>query len=163
MRILFILMAISLLSFTMHPIHVSVCDVEFDSDERRLEMTMRTFTDDMEKQIREETNKPDLDILNPPAPLTSDELFEEYFKRHLKFYLKDQEVSFKYLGHEVEAASVYCYLMITDIDEVTEISAFNDVLLRTYDDQVNLIHVKVGEETHTMMFRKGQVRQSLTF
>ena len=163
MRYLFILMATSLFAFVIHPIHVSVCDVEYDEGAQRLEMTMRTFTDDLEMQIRKETGKSSMDILNPPAPFTSDQLFREYFERHLKFSVDGKEVAFKFIGHEVEAGSVYSYLMITGLTDVTEISVFNDVLLDTFDDQVNLIHVKVRDDTHTMMFRKGQPRQSLKF
>ncbi len=163
MRLLFTLVAFLGMSFSFHPIHVSVCDIELDREQERLEMTMRTFTDDLEIQIREETGNPNLDILNPPAPLTTDKLLSDYMERHLKMTLNGNKESFNYLGHEVEAGSVYCYLVINGVKDVQTIGATNDILLQTFDDQVNLIHVEVDDETHTMMFRKGQVQQQLSF
>lgn len=163
MRLLFTLMAMLGFSFTLHPIHVSVCDIEFDREKERLEMTMRIFTDDLEKQIRAETGQQNIDILNPPSPMTTDSLFQTYLKKHFRLMLNGEKVNYKYLGHEVEAGSVYTYMMVTGVTDVTTIGAYNDILLETFDDQVNLIHVEVNGETHTMMFREGQRRQELTF
>ena len=163
MRFLFTLVAISFLSFVLHPIHVSVCDIEFDKEENRLEMTMRLFTDDLEKQIREETGEMTMDILNPPDKYTTDQLFLEYFQKHFSVSLNGEKADYKYLGHEVESGSVYCYLMVTNVESINSISAFNDILIRTFDDQVNLIHVEIDNDIHSMMFRKGQLNQSLSF
>ncbi len=163
MRILFTLVAISFVSFVLHPIHVSVCDIELDREENRLEMTMRIFTDDLEKQIREETGEMTMDILNPPDKYSTDQLFQEYLEKHFSVTLNGEKADYKYLGHEVESGSVYCYMMVADVTEVSSLSAFNDILIRTFDDQVNLIHVEIDGEIHSMMFRKGLLNQSLNF
>jgi hypothetical protein len=161
MRTYFILVAIVTSSFAIHPIHVSVCDMEFDRDEERLELTMRIFTDDLEQQIRKETGNNTMDILNPPQEFTTDQLFKEYLNRHFKLEVNGVFSPYEYLGHEVEAGSVYCYMMVPDIKELSSLTVFNDILLDIFEDQVNLIHVEVDGDTDTMMFKEGRSTNSL--
>jgi hypothetical protein len=163
MRLAFILVAILSSSFLLHPIHVSVCDVELDRDKQRLEMTMRMFTDDLELQIRNELNEPTMDILNPPADYNTDKLLENYLNRHFKVAVNGKKVDYKYLGHEVEAGSIYCYMMVSDVTELQKLSITNDILLETYDDQVNLVHVEVDDDLQTMMFRENKRENVLTW
>lgn len=163
MRIYFILVAIVSSSFVLHPIHVSVCDLEFDRGEKRLELTMRIFTDDLEKQIRKETGNKTMDILNPPKEYSTDKLFEEYLNRHFQLEVNGAAAAYKYLGHEVEAGSVYCYMMVPEIKELSSLTIFNDILLDIFDDQVNLIHVEVDGGIQTMMFKEGSPESELIF
>ncbi|MEJ2006200.1 MAG: hypothetical protein P8X57_14825 [Cyclobacteriaceae bacterium] len=132
---------LSLLFLAAHPIHVSVTDVEFVGNKKELQIIVRIFTDDLEKQIRSETGQPGLDILNPGESQTSDELFSAYLKKHLSFNVNGSRKSFTYIGHEVETGSVFSYLLISDIDHLDRLEIKNDILLETYDDQVNLVHV----------------------
>lgn len=161
MRTYFILVAIVTSSFALHPIHVSVCDLEFDRKEERLELTMRIFTDDLEQQIRKETGNKTMDILNPPQEFSTDELFEEYLNRHFKLEVNGAYTSYEYLGHEVEAGSVYCYMMVPEVTELSSLTVFNDILLDIFDDQVNLIHVEVDGDIQTMMFKEGRPTSAL--
>lgn len=159
----FIPMAIYLFSGLLHPIHVSVCDMEFDQKDQEIKMTMRIFIDDLEKELRAETGEERMDVLNPPEKYSTDSLFSTYLTKHLTVKINGKPVSYHYLGHEVEDASVYCYMLIRQTPSLKTVQVFNDILMDAFDDQVNLVHVEVEEETHTMMFKGDKKTDQLEF
>ena len=46
------------LSRLFHPLHVSVTEIEMDQKDKRLEIMMRVFMDDLEVTLREKYQKP---------------------------------------------------------------------------------------------------------
>jgi hypothetical protein len=156
-------MAVCLTFMGAHPIHVSVADVEFVPEKQELQIIVRIFTDDLEKQIRQESGEPKLDILKPDIGMSSDEIFEGYLNKHLAFRVNGKDYAFEYLGYQVEMGSVISYLLISNVNRLNELEVRNDILLDTYDDQVNLLHVSIGGEIRTMKFIRGEENQSRTF
>ena len=48
--------------YLLHPFHVSICDVTYDSNDKHLKISVRLFADDLEIGLSDYTNTPDLDI-----------------------------------------------------------------------------------------------------
>ena len=156
-------MAFLLLFTAAHPIHVSVTDVEYVQEKKELQVIVRIFIDDLELQIRNEINQPKLDILNPGSEQTSDQLFSNYLQRHLTFKVNGSPVKYTYLGFEEEMGAIVSYLLISDVSSFKSIEVKNDILLETYDDQVNLVHVTIDDDIKTMKFTRGEDVQSRSF
>jgi hypothetical protein len=156
-------MAAGIMLTAAHPIHVSVADVEFVANKQEIQVIVRIFTDDLEREIRQEINKPKIDILIPGEGLTSDGLFKDYLNKHLQFNVNGKDAAYKYLGHEVDAGSVICYLLIEKVKKLESLTIKNDILLGIYDDQVNLVHVSIDDDIQTMKFVRGEESQSKTF
>ena len=68
-----------LLASLFHPLHVSVTEIEMNDTDKRLEIMMRVFMDDLEVTLRKEFRQPELDILNPKEA-TLDEMMSTYLK-----------------------------------------------------------------------------------
>lgn len=146
-----------------HPIHVSICEMEYDAERMALEITQRIFLDDLEKEIRTELKKPTLDILYPNNGMSTDEIFEEYLEKHLKVYLNGKSATYKYLGHEIERNVAYMYIEIEKVKKFRDISVFSDILTATYDDQINLVHVEVNDELKSLKLHTKKFRDALSF
>ena len=58
-----------------HPMHVSVTEIEMDEKEKRLEIMMRVFIDDLEVTLRQNFKQPELDVLEPKGQ-SLDELMQ---------------------------------------------------------------------------------------
>ncbi|MCA6078417.1 DUF6702 family protein [Fulvivirga sedimenti] len=159
----FTLVAAGMMLTAAHPIHVSVADVEFVPDKQELQIIVRIFTDDLEREIRQEINKPKVDILIPGEGLTSDGLFKDYLNKHIRFNVNGKDAAYQYLGHEVDAGSVICYLLIDKVKKLESLQVKNDILLSIYDDQVNLVHITIDDDIQTMKFVRGEENQSKTF
>lgn len=125
----------------LHPIHVSITDVEHNEKAKALQMTVRIFVDDLELAVRNKLNEPELDLLNPGGSRTIDQLVKEYLAD--KFFLKvdKKQVKANYLGHEIEGASMICYIEAEDIKKFTSLEVTNRVIHEIHDDQSNLVNV----------------------
>lgn len=147
----FMLVAILFLSsFTLHPIHVSVCDIEYDQDRKALEIVQRIFLDDLEKAIRSMEGKPDLNILKPAGGKTTDEWVKSYLKQNFKVSVNGKETEHRYLGHEVEGDALYAYLEVEKVKKLNSIKVYSAILTSEYDDQVNLVHIKADGKIRSM-------------
>ena len=144
-----------------HPLHVSVCEIDFDQDRNALEITQRIFADDLEIELRRE-NGNELDFLNTKSQ-QRDLLLEKYLSRHVQIQLEGQNKDFEYLGHEIENDAVFCYFQITNVSELKSISVKNDILLKVYNDQINLVHVSIEDNVKSMKLWVKESRSEVSF
>lgn len=147
----------------LHPIHVSVTEIEYDEKEQELEIMTRIFVDDLETAIRLQRNKPDLDILNPPPGLTREKIIGEYIGSQLSIRLDNKQQAIRYLGQELEGEAVICYLIVSNIKRWRSIEIKNGALQELFDDQSNIVHVTVGENIKSMRLVKDKSSGSLSF
>ena len=160
----FMLVAVLFLpSFSLHPIHVSVCDIEYDEESKSLEIVQKIFLDDLEKAIRVQLNDPQMDITKPGKDRTTDELVKNYLQRHLKIGVNGKEESYNYLGHKLEVDALHAYLEVEKIKKLNSLEVFSDILTTEYDDQVNLVHVKVDGKVRSMKLTESNRKDILEY
>ena len=142
-------MATMLLS-DLHPLHVSICEIEYDPSSKSLEIIQRIFLDDLESEIRLDLGLPELDITVPDNGSTLDDMAEAYLFKRLKFEINGKEASYNYLGHEIEGEAILCYIEIEKVKKLKSIKVHSDILLDFFDDQINIIHVEVEDRIRSM-------------
>ncbi len=125
-----------------HPFHVSVCDIEVNSEKQTLEISQRIFLDDLETALRKTPGWEALDVTKPADEALFNNLMKKYITDHIAINVNGQRVQLTYLGHEREADAMWCYIEATGVKNVNSIEVKNTILLETYDDQVNLVHIK---------------------
>lgn len=125
----------------VHPLHVSVTEINYSGKDKALQITSRIFIDDLELAIQKERNQPDMDILEPGKEFTTAKLISDYVNRHFRVKIDNKIQRLHLLGHEVEDAAVICYLEIENVKNVKAIEVFNDMITAVHDDQSNLVHI----------------------
>jgi hypothetical protein len=145
-----------------HPLHVSVTEIEMDHKEKRLEIMMRVFMDDLEITLREKYKAPDLDVLNPKGR-TVDQMMEEYLKAHFKIALDSKAQVIKYLGHEQEGDAFIFYIEVEKVKKWKTIQIQNDIIMEMYDDQSNIVHVTSNETVRSLRLTTNRKVDQLTF
>lgn len=146
-----------------HPIHISVTEIEFDEKEKELEIVMRIFADDLEASIRMDRNEPELDLLHPPKDVTTDELAKEYIVKRFQVALDGKQQKLKYLGSEVDGDALVFYIQVVQVKSWKSITVTNNVILETYDDQSNIVHVTVKGKTKSLRLMRNNPIGTLTF
>lgn len=146
----------------LHPIHVSVTDIEFDEKDKALEIMMRVFIDDLETTMRKHENKPDLDILNPKGT-TLDKLMGDYIQGNFQVALDGKVQKLNYLGHERDGDVFVFYIEAANIKNWKQINVRNTVLVETFDDQSNLVHVTVRGKIKSMRLTENNPADKLSF
>ena len=147
---------------SLHPLHVSVTEIEMDHKDKRLEIMMRVFMDDLEVTLREKYKTPDLDVLNPKGR-TLDQMMDEYLKQHFKIALDNNAQAMKYLGHEQEGEAFIFYIEVDKVKKWKTIQIQNDIIMEIYDDQSNLVHVTSNETVRSLRLTTKRSVDQLTF
>lgn len=150
-------------SLWVHPIHISVTEIEYDEREKELEIMTRIFTDDLELAIRAQRNDPELELLNLPVETKLDDLVKPYLLEQINIQLDGKTQTLKYLGHEQDGDALVFFIQIQPVKKWKSITVQNQVLVETYDDQSNIVHVTVREKTRSMRLMRNNPSGSLTF
>ena len=135
--------------YLLHPFHVSICDVTYDSNDKHLKISVRLFADDLEIGLSGYTNTPNLNI----SELDSTKLnilLKKYLLETLHFTINTKKLPIHYLGSQMEDNSIWCFLENENLSSFDEISIFNSLLTGFFSDQENLVH-----------FRKNKTVKSL--
>lgn len=158
-----LLTVITLSSVLFHPIHVSICEIEYDQDNKALEMTLRIFVDDLEKEIRLNRNEPELDITDLPEGRNLDEILKKYLAKNFQTTVNDKADGYTYLGHEIEGDAVFCYMEITKVKKLKSIEIYYSALTQLYEDQINLVHIEVDDKIRSMKMTRSETRDKITY
>jgi hypothetical protein len=150
-------------AWSMHPMHVSVTEIEFDEKDKELEIVSRIFIDDFEKTLQSNLRQPELDILEPKNGLTVDQMASKYLADHIKLSLDNKAQKIEYLGHEREGEAFIFYFVVNKVKKWKTIQVLNNVIMETYDDQSNLVHVTVRENVKSLRLTRDKSADKLTF
>jgi hypothetical protein len=127
----------------IHPIYVSVIEIEHNGKGKTLEVSCKLFTDDFEKALRS-TYKTSVDLINPKDRPAMDKLINEYVQKHLKITADNKPVLLKYLGYEQVEEGIYSYYEAANIAQVKDIVVVNNLLYEFKPEQMGLIHITVN-------------------
>jgi len=158
-----ILLSILSAFLSFHPIHVSVTEITYDEKEKELEIISRIFIDDLEASIRQARKQPELNLLEPGASITTDQLVRDYVLQQFKVSLDGRAQSIVYLGHEIENEALLCYIQVKNVKKWKGIEVVNKVITELHDDQSNLVHVTVRGNVKSLRLMRNNPSGKLTF
>ena len=147
----------------MHPLHISVTEIEYNDKVKALQITSRIFIDDLESAIRAEKNLPSLDILNPANELKTKDLVQEYLSHHFKIKLDGKEQKMNFLGYEEENIAFVCYIEIENIIDFKILEVENSIITEMFSDQSNLVHVTYNGPIKSARLMKDKPIEKFTF
>lgn len=130
-----------LIIWLLHPVHVSVTEVEYSEKNKSLQIISRIFIDDLELSIQKQLKQESLDILQPKNGMTTDQMVSAYLKDHLKIKLDGKPAKINYIAHEIEDAAIICYLEIENVKKLKSLEVTDDVIQEIHADQSNLVHI----------------------
>jgi hypothetical protein len=145
----------------IHDFFVSILTIHFKEKERTLDLTWRITAHDMEHAFESTAPlKLGSDKENPKA----DSLLNDYFKHHLVLFLEDKQLSWQWVGKELDGETLYCYLQVADVPTPNDLVVQNTLLMDVFGDQQNMVHVegeKMPARSHT--FIRGSSPHTFTW
>lgn len=142
MRIILLYSVLFGVYLNWHPFHVSVMDMEHNAETHSIEVSHRIFLDDLEFGLKKFHKLERLDTYKPADPEELDRLIGEYLKKKVFVVIDGQDMTFNFLGSELEGDARWCYYEIKDVSSVKEIEITNVALMDVFDDQQNIVHFK---------------------
>ena len=157
-----LLLLIPLLSFSVHKYYLSLTQIEYNQESKSLEIIINVFMDDIELALNKDYNI-DLQLTTKLELENPDQYFEKYLREKLHFKVQDQAFDFNYLGKEYEGDLVYFYLEIPNIETPQPLEIHNQILLQYFDEQQNVVKLKVGKKRKSKILNKENDKALLKF
>ncbi|WGH76679.1 hypothetical protein P8625_05845 [Tenacibaculum tangerinum] len=151
-----------LLSFTLHKYYIALTEIEYIEDTQSVQMIMNVFMDDIETAINKEYHT-DLRIATKNELATINDYFYTYLKKHFKVNINDEEKVYKFIGKEYDGNIVYFYLEIEGVSSPKSIKITNDILVKHFPEQQNLIKATVKKQRKSLFLSSDNDKGLLKF
>ncbi|MBN2237382.1 MAG: hypothetical protein JW729_07470 [Bacteroidales bacterium] len=139
---------------TAHPFYVSICEIDFNQKLNRLEISLRIFTNDLEKNM-EDLGFGKLYLGEKNESENADMILKNYISSILKLQVDRINLTPNYLGKETNQELTWIYLEVKDVEAFSEIEISNRLLYQSFATQTNLVHVKNKDETKSLLLTKN--------
>lgn len=125
-----------------HPYYLSVSELEWNSSSKQCEVSVKIFTDDFEEALKQAGTPCDLlrgkSVENSPR-------IAAYLEKHLIVRVNGTQIKMKILGYETDTEATWVYLEGASPQPPVKIEITNDLLYESKKEQVNIMHLKSGE------------------
>ncbi len=151
----------------LHPIHISISEVNYSEKDKALQVMHKIFYDDLENDIERiekaagrtvnlrlglETEHPDADVY-----------IRRYVESHFKIVVDGKTYTGTYLGKEFETDAVWIYIEIEKLKVPKKMELSDTILMNFHADQSNFVHFNIGNHKKSLRFQKGSERQQVQF
>jgi hypothetical protein len=151
------------LFWTLHPFHVSVCDMEYDAPTKALQISQRIFMDDLGVGLQRFHQLEYVDTFKPKDAKVLDSLIAEYIKAKLFIDINGKPAELKFIGSEVEGDARWCYIEIENVEKIDQAQVSNLILFESFEDQENIIHMKVNGNLKSYKLNKREKLHAFKF
>lgn len=128
----------------VHPVYVSVTDINHNVTDKTIEISCKIFTDDFEKGIAEVLKKK-VDLIKPANQEEANKLVNEYIAKHLNIISDGKPLKLEFIGFEHERDVIWSYFQVSNLpNPPRKLAVKNTILYETYESQINMMHVTVS-------------------
>lgn len=156
------LLAGSLLATAVpHDFFVSILTIRHSPGAKTLDLTWRITAHDIEQAM---ASRGELKLGSTKEHPKADSLLNRYFIEHLTLFQEDKQLTWKWVGKELDGETLYCYLQVESVSTPNGLMVSNTLLQEIFPEQQNLVHVegeKVPTRSHT--FIKGSSPHAFTW
>ncbi|MBI6120011.1 DUF6702 family protein [Salegentibacter maritimus] len=145
-----------------HEFYLSVTEIEYNRQQQSLQIITRVFIDDFQNVLNQRYG----------AKLQLSEEAEEgaiagniskYLQQKLKLRVHGEELQLNYLGKEYDADQLILYIEVENVTPFNNIEVTNSILTDLFDEQKNIVHVKVNDKTKSLLLMRQQETEKLSF
>lgn len=158
--LLFIFLGLFHSSFSkeVHPFHTSVTELVFNEKEGIWEVSIRLFQDDLEQSLSQFKGK----RFQFQQEQGAEELIQAFIKKQFGFLVNQHlQTPYRFLGWEPQQDVIWVYLEIPTQQSLIGVFLKNSLLVETFPDQTNLVHVARQGDKKSYLFQKGKEVQQL--
>lgn len=153
---------IGLSSFNVHKFYVSIYQVDFVPEKKRVEITARIFMDDLNLALEKEF-KTKIQLGEKTESSQDVQFLQKYLMKHLKISIDEKEKNIQFLSKEIENNVVIIYLKIVDVKKINSFKIYNNALLELYADQQNIIQTKFYNKKRNYIFTEDYFVENMNF
>lgn len=146
-----------------HPFFISLTEMRYNSNSKKMEVAQKIFWDDLEVSLGKEFGQ-SVDFLNPKDKVKLNQQLQTYLLKHNQLWVNGKPVVLTYLGYEVEEDAAWFYMesAATEVPKTVEMK--NTILLEEFKGQQNIVHVYFQSKSpRSMLLGKGEEKGKVEF
>jgi hypothetical protein len=147
---------------TLHPIYVSVTEIEHNAKDKTLEISCKIFTDDFEKTLRQ-NYRTTVELAAPKDKAAMNKLVNDYITKHLQIVVDGKAVALQFIGYEQEEEGIESYFQVSNVPSVKKINITDNILYDWKSEQVSVLHVTVNGKRQSTKVNNPEDKVSLEF
>lgn len=128
---------------SVHPLYVSITEMNHNSRENVLEITVKLFADDFESALKSRHNAA-VDLSGSKMQKQAEPWVREYIQAHLQLKINSRPVKLEFIGFEKDREAVWCYAQVNEIRKVGRMEIKNTLLYEMFDTQISIMHVNAN-------------------
>ncbi len=118
---------------SMHPIHLSVTEINYNKNNKDWQISVRLFEDDLQEALQRFKDN----------GMTENKL-SEYIQTKIMIENNGEKVRFSFIGSEIQEDARWSYFLGQNKNKPGKIRIQNKVFFELFDDQMNIIHLTVN-------------------
>jgi len=162
--VLLVLVVFASLSFKAiaHKFYLSVTEIEYKKEKKELQIVSKVFIDDF-KNVLEQRYGESITLSKEAEAGPVNQLIKKYLASKFQISVDGKSVPLKYLGKKYDKDQLVLFIQAEDLEAFKEIRITNAVLTDMFDDQKNVVNVKIGHQVKSLMLRKDAETDVLNF
>ncbi len=146
-----------------HSYHLSVCEINHIQQEKAIQISLKVFADDLEEVLLNSSPNLPIDILNSSDDVGIKRLIINYVNKNLSVKVNGKYIELVHIGNRLKEDVMVIYLEGTGINKVKEIEVTNSVFVSSFNDQVNIVHVKKDGNTKSLKLDKNNISETIKY
>jgi len=154
-----IIFLFSFLNGFIHPVHVSITNMEYEKEKSKITISFKVFNDDF-RLLFIHLNETDIDLQKPENYENYKDLIDEYFKSHFTVTSHEKnKLELVSTNWKLNAESIWFYYEIPLDSEIRSLKITNSILFDLFYDQKNLLIFKANnhEKGYQFEYKKNEV------
>src|SRR6056297_92306 len=143
---------------TIHPLRLSLCEIEYSSSKQLLTVNLKLFLTDVNEALVFDPNSTALAFCKPNESEKANTLLLDYLNQF--FYVKankklmDLKIKSKRLSGEGDNTALWVYFEYKQTEPLSSLEIKNAVFTDLFFDQNNIVYVHHNGDTESMMLNK---------
>ncbi len=148
--ILGLILLVTLTAFSVHKFYISIYQINFMPEKKRIEITSRIFIDDLNKAIQAKYAKA-THIGESEEKPEDVALMNQYLSENITVKVNGSKKQFVFVSKELENNVVIGYYKINDIAKITSLEIKNASLMEVFSEQQNIIQTTFNGKKQSLL------------
>jgi len=143
-----------------HKFHASLAEAEYNDRDRRVEISLRLFPDDLEEALGRSSG---IRVRLDDTP-NVDRRAVAYLRERLALVDRDgHALDLEWVGMEIRVDEVWLYVQAPSTVGLDGATVSDRIFFELFDDQVNTLNLKQGRSRTTLVFKPGDGPRTVAF
>jgi hypothetical protein len=150
-RFLALSIGVMLMAFSAHKFYVSKTTLEVNPRTNETEITMKIFTDDLDRALGQDEKSRNYNLL------------PDYVYKHFWLKFNNQPLALSYVGNEIENDITYVYFSIQPAGSANTWEVHNSLLVDAIPEQQNMFDLRWNGNTKTLILTKDHTTELVMY